>query len=101
MDKDLAYALVAIGGGTLFFVAWWIFCIALRLGIDGLSAASRALNEKRFPELKKILLGTWLREDAMKPIEQIRTHADLDLARSIFFKNYNKDPDERRLHEPR
>jgi hypothetical protein len=58
-DPDTLYALAVCGGGAVFFVAWWIFCLVVRLGIDGVKAASRAINEKRWPDVRKILIGTW------------------------------------------
>ena len=74
MDKDLVYALVVLGGGVLFWIGWWLFCLIVRLGINGMVAMSHAINEKRLPALKKILLGTWLKEGHVtKQIGRIQT----------------------------
>jgi hypothetical protein len=58
-DPTFAYLFAVSGGGALFFVAWWLFCILVRNGIDGVAALSKAVGERRWPDAKKILLGTW------------------------------------------
>ena len=57
--SDWNYLLCTCGGGALFFLAWWIFCFTVRSGIDGLKALAKAVNEKRWPSVRRILIGDW------------------------------------------
>jgi hypothetical protein len=58
-DPSLQYAFIVTGAGTLFVIAWWVFCFTVRNGIDGLRAMSKAIAEKRKLDVRKIFLGDW------------------------------------------
>ena len=58
-DPTLQYAFIVTGAGTLFAIAWWVFCFTVRRGIDGLKAMAKAIAEKRRVDVRKIFLGDW------------------------------------------
>jgi len=58
-DPAMQYALCVIGGGAIFWCGWWLFCFIVRNGLDGVRAMSKAINERRWPDVRKIFIGTW------------------------------------------
>ncbi len=59
MSDDLAYALVVTGGGTFFFIAWWLLCFTIRNGIDGTRAMVAFLHSRKKHKWRKIMIGGW------------------------------------------
>lgn len=56
---DLSYALTVTGGGTLFFLAWWMLVFFIRNGIDGCRELEKFLLSKRKHKVRKLFIGTW------------------------------------------
>lgn len=59
MDADLAYALRVTGGGCFFFIAWWVFCLFVRGGIDGVKALVAFLHSDKPHKVRRLFIGDW------------------------------------------
>jgi len=58
-NPDLQYAFTVTGAATMFAIAWWVVCFVLRNGIDGLKRALRAIGDRRWPDARRLFLGSW------------------------------------------
>ena len=56
---DLSYALAVTGGGTFFFIAWWVFVLFVRGGIEGVRALEKFLLSKRKHKIRHLFIGDW------------------------------------------
>lgn len=65
---NITYLIDVVGGMTIFSGAWWVLCFAVRNGIDGGKAVSRAIRERKPLMLGKILTGGWKPLHDMEPV---------------------------------
>lgn len=59
MSDDLAYALTVTGGGCFFFIAWWLFVLLVRGGIDGVRDLVAFLHSRKKHKVRRIFIGNW------------------------------------------
>lgn len=59
MNADLNYLLCVLGGGVIFFIAWWMFCILVRNGIDGIRFLLKYIGEGKRVNIRRFFIGDW------------------------------------------
>jgi hypothetical protein len=59
MMDDLSYALAVTGGGTFFFIAWWVFVLLVRGGIGGVKALVAFLHSNQKHKVRRLFIGDW------------------------------------------